>query len=312
MPTIRIATFNCENLFARFNFNNGVQPPRDGFTINDLAFDIMDTRDKRITAAAIKETDADIICLQEVDNQPVLDRFASEFLGTTATKRYRHRVLIDGNDPRHIDIGFLSRYPIAAIRTHRHDRNAANTASLFSRDCLKIEVDIAGQTLTLYGNHFKSMMGGRANTRARRVDQAEGMLAILKRDWGDVLDGDFVVLGDLNDYPQADANGTTTALSALLNDPGLVDPLQQLAEKDRWTHYYARERAYRQLDYLLLSQGLAAKAHGNGKPGRVLKGLPWRAERYAGNRFDDVGEDRPKASDHVPLFMDFDIGAVEV
>jgi endonuclease/exonuclease/phosphatase family metal-dependent hydrolase len=312
MPTIRIATFNCENLFARYNFRDSLEPPRDGFSINDLSFDFYDMRSKRITAAAVKETDADIICLQEVDNQPVLDRFTGEFLATTAAKRYRHRVLIDGNDPRHIDVAFLSRYPITAIRTHRHDRNAANTAALFSRDCLRVDIDVAGEVLTLYGNHFKSMMGGRAATRARRVEQADGMLAILKRDWGDSLAGQFAVLGDLNDYPEADPNGTTTGLGALLDHPGLIDPITRLDPQHRWTHYFARERAYRQLDYILMSQALAAKSSGDGKPGRVLKGLPWRADRYTGNRFDDVGEDTPKASDHAPLYLDLDLGPVEV
>jgi endonuclease/exonuclease/phosphatase family metal-dependent hydrolase len=312
MPTIRLATFNCENLFARYDFKSAIQPPRDGFTINELSFDLYDTRAKRITAAAIKETDADIICLQEVDNQPVLDRFTSEFLGAPPARRYRHRVLIDGNDPRHIDIAFLSRYPITAIRTHRHERNPANNAPLFSRDCLRVEIDVAGHRLTLYGNHFKSMMGGRAATKARRMEQAEGVLAILERDWGANLDGDFAVLGDLNDYPGKDTDGTTTALSALLAHPELVDPVKKLTPKDRWTHYFARERSYKQLDYLLLSKSLAAKAHGGGKPGRVLQGLPWRADEVTVQRFPDVGEDAPKASDHVPLYIDLDVGPVVV
>lgn len=312
MPTVRIATFNCENLFARYNFKSGLEPPRDGFTINELSFDLYDNRAKRITAAAIKETDADIICLQEVDNQPVLDRFTSEFLGTTQAKRYRHRVLIDGNDPRHIDIGFLSRYPIASIRSHRHDRNASKTAPLFSRDCLRVEIEIGTHKLTLYGNHFKSMMGGRAATRKRRLEQAEGLLAILKQDWGDNLDGDFAVLGDLNDYADTDPDGTTTALSPLLEHPKLSNPLLNLAPKDRWTHYFARGNTYKQLDYILLSSELAGKVKGQGKPGRVLKGLPWRAERVTGPRFDDVGEDAPKASDHVPVFIDLEIGSAEI
>ena len=36
----------------------------------------------------------------------------------------------------------------------------------------------------------------------------------------------------------------------------------------------------------------------------MRKGLPFRATKYTGPRFPDVGEDNPKASDHCPLAME--------
>ncbi len=305
MPIIRIATFNCENLFARYKFREG-SSVNGGFTINDTKFDILSTRAKRLTAKAIKAADADIICLQEVENLPVLDRFNSEFLGWSRGKRYRYKTLIDGNDPRRIDVAFLSRIPPVSIRTERHLRNDANSASLFSRDCLRVDFDIDGESLSLYGNHFKSMMGGRKNTRPRRLEQANGVRAIIEGDHGPMLSGNVVVLGDLNDYPQRD-QGTTTALGALTNHPALVDPLERLPSNNRWTHYWARQNEYRQLDYILLSKDLDNQS-GNPTPQRILQGLPWRAEDVDDERFDDVGFDNPKASDHVPLVVEIRVG----
>ena len=58
----------------------------------------------------------------------------------------------------------------------------------------------------------------------------------------------------------------------------------------------------RQLDYLLLSAGLA-KANA-GKPMVMRLGLPWRAQQVGDTRLDGVGENEPKASDHAPLYMD--------
>ncbi|MFO1432807.1 MAG: hypothetical protein U1F76_22255 [Candidatus Competibacteraceae bacterium] len=40
------------------------------------------------------------------------------------------------------------------------------------------------------------------------------------------------------------------------------------------------------------------------KLGIMHKGLPYRAEEYSAPRFDGVGEDKPKASDHCPVFVD--------
>ena len=310
MTKVRIATFNCENLFARYRFGDGSQTPMPEFSINDTSFEIHSTRSKRITGTAIKDIDADIVCLQEVENQPVLDRFNSEFLARSSSKRYRYRVLIDGNDPRHIDVAFLSRYPIRSVRSHRHDRNPTNTAQAFSRDCLRVDIDVDGAVLTLYGNHFKSMIGGRKKTRKRRLNQSKRMHEILTEDWGADFDGDFVVLGDFNDYPQS-GGGTTTALGKLLDDDNLVNVNKRLPSSERWTHFWAGENEYRQLDYLLLSKRLD-DASGNPVPGRNLRGLPWRADEVDDDRYDDVGHNSPKASDHVPLYVDVLVGEAEV
>ena len=300
MTTLRIATFNVENLFARYRFKDAIQPTEDdGFTINDLAFRIYDEESKKITAKAIRAVNADVICLQEVESLPVLDRFNAFYLGGM---KYAHRAVIDCFDPRQIDVAVLSRHPIVSLRSHRDERNKAGTAFLFSRDCLEVDVLVGGKTLTLYLNHFKSMMEGREATRARRQEQAERVAAIIDARWKkSAYKGNFIVLGDLNDYPDG-----KTGLAALLGHKGLDNVLTRLPETERWTHYYAGGNAYRQLDYLLLSAGLA-KAN-SGKPAVMRSGLPWRAKKVTDERLDGVGENDPKASDHAPLHMDITLG----
>ena len=225
--TVRVATFNAENLFARYRFREGREPlAASGFGINDLAFDIYDETEKRITARAIREVNADILCLQEVENIHVLERFTSSWLGGMG---YRHRMLIDSHDPRFIDVAVLSRFPFTRVHTHRDERNAANTAWLFSRDCLEVDVTVEGKTLSLYVNHFKSMMEGRAATKARRQEQATAVAAIVDRYWKDQqYQGNFIVLGDLNDY-----RGTGTALTSLLTHRGLVNVVDRLPQTER-------------------------------------------------------------------------------
>jgi hypothetical protein len=77
--------------------------------------------------------------------------------------------------------------------------------------------------------------------------------------------------------------------------------VQRLPEDERWTHTFPRDKAYRQLDYLLLS-GCLAEAN-SGPPEIMRKGMPLRAERYDGERFIGVGLDKPQASDHCPVVM---------
>lgn len=300
MPTLRLATFNVENLFARYRFKDGFQPTADdGFTINDTAFRIYDDESKKITAKAIREVNADVICMQEVESLPVLDRFNSYYLGGL---KYAHRAVIDSFDPRQIDVAVLSRHPIVSLRSHREERNKTGSAFLFSRDCLEVDILVDGKALTLYVNHFKSMMEGREATRARRQEQAERVAEIIDARWKKAsYKGNFVVLGDLNDYPEG-----KTGLAALLDHKGLTNVLTRLPEAERWTHYYAGGNAYRQLDYLLLSAGLA-KAN-PGKPAVMRLGLPWRAQRVTAERIPGVGENDPKASDHAPLYMDITLG----
>ncbi len=305
--TFRLATFNVENLFARYRFRSGTNPHAGvaGFTINNTAFDLYDDEEKRITAAAIREVDADIICLQEIENLQVLDRFVSRYL---PREGYDNRLLIDGNDPRQIDVAILSRYPIVSTRTNRHlraNRNGSRTVDLFSRDCLVADVEIKGHSLTLYVNHFKSMMGGRPETKARRLEQVKAVKEIVDSDWKDAdYIGNFVVLGDFNDYV-----GSGTSLNDLIKHPQLVDIGTRIPAADRWTHFWAKGGEYRMLDYILLSKALDDAAE-RPTPGVMRKGLPWRAEKYKGDRLSNVGSNEPKASDHAPLFVELPLGAV--
>lgn len=293
MGTFRLATFNCENLFARYKFNKNFDPyVHDGFEINDTAFDILGNDEKKITAKAILETDADIICLQEVESLPVLDRFVSQYL---AKARYSHRVVIDSFDPRQIDVALLSRIPVENIRTHRHEKRAKSSVHLFSRDCLEVDFKVESGIFTVYINHFKSMMGGRDETAQRRREQAERVLSILHARYGDTLEGRYAVLGDLNDYLEP-----PSSIEPLVKHPGLINVVELLPAKDQWTHFYDKEGEYRQLDYILLPKEYHAGCS-SPHPDIVRMGLPYRATRYTGQRFDGVGENKPKASDHCPL-----------
>jgi endonuclease/exonuclease/phosphatase family metal-dependent hydrolase len=304
MPACRIATFNCENLFRRFRFNANVKPEKansNGFTINEIAFDILNSAEKKLTGQAVKATDADILALQEVESLEVLRRFRSDYLKGAG---YLHLMLIEGNDPRAIDVAVLSRHPLRA-RSYTHLRSGSTP--LFSRDCLEIDVDISGKALTLYVNHLKSMLdkkdpkNGRKNTRARRVTQSRMVKQIVTDRFGaNPGVAPFVVLGDLNDYL-----GPGSGIDELVQWNAVENVVDRLPPTERWTHYWADApsplEGYKQIDYVLPSTSLAAASAA--APSIIRKGLSTKAAAYTGPRFKDVTA-KSTASDHCPVVFD--------
>lgn len=313
MPPVRIATFNAENLFARYKFNSNVDPRKaivDGWRADQRKFDIFDAETKKVTAEAIRAANADIVALQEIENFDTLKRFRSLYLNKSG---YKHAMLIDGNDPRQIDVAVLSRFPIVAARSYQHE-TVAGGQSLFSRDCLVVDIAVAPRkTLTLFVNHLKSMLdkknpaNGRRNTAARRRVQAERVVEIVRERFGTRPgDAPFVILGDLNDYMQTDDQGRP-AIDALVAWDQVENVVDRLPEAERWTHFFARKKAYRQLDYLLPSKALAAASRG--LPVIERRGLPKGATRVAARRFAGIEDAPPSkkdraASDHCPLAFD--------
>lgn len=292
---VRLATFNVENLFTRYRFRDGVEPRRgDGFLLNDTAFESFSDDAKHLTAQVLAEVDADVWCLQEVESLQTLDKFCVEFL-PGYKGRHAQRMVIEGHDPRGIDVAVISRLDITAVRSWRHLYQPTGRP-VFSRDCLGVDIDVGGnETLSVYVNHFKSMIGGRDKTRATRERQVAAVRDLVEARHGPGIDGLVAIVGDFNDYA-----GSGTSLGALLDHGHLHNPLDRLTEDERWTHYWAGGREYRQLDYLLLSDELDARVE---PPTVFRKGLPRRATRYSGERFDDVGDNTPKASDHCPVVI---------
>lgn len=288
MPEIRIGTFNAENLFLRYRpiMDEKTNRPKkapdaDTLNVNDFRrsienFGPIGDTERELTARVILAHDADIVCVQEVENLEALDKFNLHFL----KKRYPYLMVIDGNDPRNIDVGILSKFPFAGLRTHRFDPVPKPPSQrIFSRDCLAVLLQIDRATrLAVYVNHFKSKLPTIINKvvtngEARRMAQARRLVEIIREDFGKDLDGDFVVAGDLNMAPHE------KEMRPLLKTLGLVNVLDRLPEVARWTHWFDRarppSRPQEQLDYLLLSPRLAARSPA--APIVERRGLPMKA-----------------------------------
>jgi len=308
MASLRLATFNVENLFARWKFKEGVDPVEAnerGWIVEEQNFEELGEEDKRLTAAAIKELDADVIAMQEVESVDTLKHFRSKLLG--GFPAYHFVTGIDGNDLRLIDVMVLSKLPVVHVRSYQDRRDPVPRGrELFSRDCLEVLIEVeSGTTLTLFVNHLKSMIRTREETRPKRERQAAGVKQIVEERFGaDAGEEKFVILGDFNDYLEKDDQGES-GIDALVEWDQVENVVARRPAEDRWTHYYAGGNDYKQLDYMLLSKSLAEA--NPGEPEIMRKGMPTRAIKYDGPRFDGVGKDKPKASDHCPVAMEIEV-----
>lgn len=317
---VTIATFNTENLFTRYNFRGKKTGRKDahgraiyrpytakeleravqgGFIIDKNVFKATLKPIRALTAKALKAVEADVVGVQEVESLDTLKRFKSGYL---KSKKFRYPLVVDGNDPRFIDVGLLSKLEIDFVRTHQFRRTGRS--NVFSRDCLEVHVKVGRKTLPVFVNHFKSMMGGRRETRRRRQTQSKELIKILRERFGKNFgDHDFIVLGDLNDYMEP-GKESESGIRALLQSDKMENVVDRLDPDDRWTHYYKGDKTYHQLDYILISRSLAKRnpnvlpvIERRGQPKRVNQaGKPPRIRKF----FPGV-KGSAKASDHCPV-----------
>lgn len=336
MATITIATFNVENLLRRFNFYSFGRLTKEpvlellgvaGGTEEGMqlrkALHVVTTDDARqITAQAIRETKADVVCVQEIENKEILDAFNNYYLKEATGVHYGWRRSFDGNDRRGIDVGVMSKIRISVKSHAEHtfddfglfndklrEYGLSEGDRIFRRDCLEVNLKVGNKPLSLFVCHFKSMVGGRDETRCVREAEAKAVCRIIKdkleKEKTDPAKADWLILGDMNDYTHV--NGVPDnkhSLGAFFKNNFAYDLLAKLKPaRDRWTHYWAGQDQLRQLDHIFASPSLAKK---NPKPTAkcVRAGMPYRVpglEKVA--RFPRVGFDRPKASDHCPVVV---------
>ncbi|HOT06532.1 MAG: Endonuclease/Exonuclease/phosphatase family protein [Methanosaeta sp. PtaB.Bin039] len=252
------------------------------------------------TARVIRDVNADVACIIEAEDRPVLHSFNVELLES----QYKYSMLIDGNDQRGIDVGLYSNYQLGQIRTHLFDKSGNQT--IFSRDCLEVEILLpGGQQMYLLCNHFKSKgYDPQGKASKKREMQARRVAEILE---GYDLEKDWVaVAGDLNDTPDS------PSLQPLLGVESLFDVLRLQYPDDlsrRWTYHYQR---FEQIDFLLVSRPLRDRFSRAGVERRGIYDLKRITSASHGLvdvelQYDTVTRWTNSASDHGAVWSEFKV-----
>ena len=295
MP-ISIGTLNLNNLFSRYNFQAEIAalPPHEAGGI-ELTFSQGDVQARTFMgrlvkakdpsgtadiARRIREMNVDVLAVQEVEHIEILREFNRDHLGGL----YPYVALIEGNDPRMIDVGVLSKLPLGPITSYQTATHPdAPQDRVFGRDLLAVRVLNAqgDKLLTLYNTHLKSHfvpfgqdpIGGAIKSNARRRRQAETIARILSNE--ERRGAKFLLVGDMNDPPESPDLAPMLVVDGepLLN--GLAAALETRASKPEtpgqgpgpsttvWTHRFnapgAAPPVYELFDQVWLSKALAPR-----------------------------------------------------
>lgn len=291
---LKVGTFNLNNLFSRFNFKGKVDAILSGDTEVSVTYTFDNPENyslrtfmgrlvkekeparRQKVAERILAMDLDVVALQEVEDLSALREFSRDQL----LSRYPYQVLIEGNDPRLIDVAVISRLPVGGVTSWRFATHPDEEDSpVFSRDLLEVEIyDLSRKRrlLTLFNTHLKSQylapnenpVTGKQRADLIRTRQAEVAARILEARTRP--NSAFLLLGDMNDKPES------VPLAPLAAHPriGLVNALEDPQETNSppadnpppaskaWTHRFketGQPARYELFDQIWLSPALAAR-----------------------------------------------------
>ena len=308
---MRIATFNVQNMRLRHS-KAGVlltgARDGDGPARESAAAKVSDVIDRKLTAAILREADADVVAMQEVFDRETLDYFHDRILLPSGSAPYPFRICLPGNDGRGYDVALMSRIGLEHVKSHATltakdlglEREAGDDADepVFRRDCLSARVG----ELTLLVCHFKAPWPDADIAWMTRRLEALAVRRLIERMFPDPASAQWLILGDLNE-PQNEPRGERA--TAPLIDDFAVDLVTRLPEDRRWSYHMQDTSIYSRPDALLASPAFARRFP-NATPLYLRQGLGHEAARFSGERLHGVGYHRPHASDHAAIAIDFD------
>lgn len=240
--TATVGTYNILNLFDEYDdpyHDDQGTPPKPRDQLERLA-------------ATIRQLDADVLALQEVENRGYLEQFVRAMLPDMG---YQHVVCYEGNDRRGIDCAVLSRLPVGPVTTYRHLRfdDGSGKPGQFRRDLLQVRIEPQGfESFTIFVVHLKSKRGGVESTLALRAAEARQIQAILAKTLSRDPAARFLICGDFNDTWNSTPLETIRGAGPLMLKSFIAD----LPKK---TVTYNRGRNRAMIDFLLCSPELAKR-----------------------------------------------------
>lgn len=309
-----VASFNMERFFDTIN-----DPGVSDVALTDQAFN--NRLNKASLTIRIVMRSPDIIGVEEVENLTTLQAIASRINGDTLFAGQPSPgyfpLLMEGNDPGGIDVGFLvkgSRVDLISVSQSGKDAtfvnpNNGSVETLNDRPPLVLRANLTspggfGFPVTIIVNHLRSLSGiddptDGARVRAKRRAQAEFLANLIQARQTADSNERIVVVGDFNSFQFNDgyvdvigtvkgtptpANQVVLASGDLVN-PDLVNITDLVASEQHYSFVFGGSA--QTLDHILVSQNMFSRvarveyAHSNADFPETFRNDPNRPERIS-------------------------------
>jgi len=247
-PSVVVATFNVRRFFDPV-CESGSCAPED--------YEALPTQQQFLAkadqlAAALRELNADVVMLQEIETQLCLDALQSALDGG-----YPVAILGETGASASVDVAVLARGDWLESRRHRGMPllRADGGATVFSRELLEIHLQRDGVRVVAFAAHFRSKSN---DDPERRLLEAQVSHAVIRATAHEHPDALVLLGGDLNDTPGSEP------INALEAGGHLHRAASQLPSDAAATYTFFDERLA--LDHLFVS----LEAGGELVPGSVF------------------------------------------
>jgi endonuclease/exonuclease/phosphatase family metal-dependent hydrolase len=186
---LKILWWNVNNFFDIYD-----DPDTDDTVLKEDFY----LRKLNILSEKIKYINADVVGLAEIENESVLKDLADK-------SGYKYYYIKNGNDPRGINIAFLSKYKADYI-SHKDQKTPykGNIEYKFSRDCPEAIIVINNTKIYFLLNHLKSRSDDNSsdleNSSIKRIAQVNGIMEIVSEIYtNNQIKPYIIITGDFND-----------------------------------------------------------------------------------------------------------------
>lgn len=301
---LRLATYNAENLFDDFD-----DPTLSG------EYDDKDETTRKVRreaiAKAIRELDADILFLQEIESKRCLEWFRDTYLKGMG---YDYAASEDVDYFRGIEQSVLSRVPIVKaqvftgedlvisdMESRRTDAEAKRFGGKwaepkgarpekFQRSPLRVDLRTKdGYALTAFVVHFKA---GRDFSHHRELEALQ-VEAWVREELERNPDANIAVVGDFNGRP--------SDMNVKVLRTGLVSGYDWRFDKKAPSERYVTHASGRSIDFIVMSDGLAADAVDGSY---FVLGTPHAGSDWDWRKADENPPPDAYASDHYPVAIE--------